>query len=63
MDPPNGAFVCSSDTFVKGSVCALQCDYGYASVKESVTRCLGKSGQETWDEDVERSFECKRAIG
>ena len=28
-----------------------------------MTRCLGKSGQETWDKDVEGSFECKRAIG
>ena len=32
-DPPSGAFVCSSEIFSKGSICALQCDSGFASVK------------------------------
>ena len=32
-------------------------------MKESVTRCLGKAGEETWDKDIARSFECKQSIG
>ena len=32
-NPPNGVFICDSETFSKGSTCALQCDFGYASVK------------------------------
>ena len=26
-------------------------------------RCLGKPGQESWDKDISKSFECKQAIG
>ena len=31
--------------------------------KDPVMRCLGKSGQEYWDKDISRSFECRQAIG